>query len=224
MDIQNALPNIDISNLEYNPTITSPSSPFQISFYQTRESLMDVENYRNFIKNCETRFRTSKFYTNYKSHLMGIGLDKSQFLGNITAEMVGAKNLHMHHFPIGLFSAALIITEHLLNTVGKVTTFDVVTLLKQEHKNNNIGLTFLTATEHELFHNTEGFYISPRMVIGQWWRFLNTYNTGLTQDVAFKLLFWIKESVDNGDCSHDSGLLDVRDKILVWNQYNNQNI
>lgn len=218
----NHIPNIDMINLDYNPTITSPSSPFEISFAQTRESLMDVENYRNFLKNAESRFRNSQFYKHYKGHLMGIGLDHSQLSGNITAEMVGDRNLEMHHFPIGLFSAELIICEHILNTLNMITTFDLVTLLKQEHKNNNIGLCFLTSTEHQLFHNTEGIYISPRMIIGQWWKLLEKYPLGLTQDIAFKLLFWIKDAIDNGDASDDSGLLDVRDKILEWSQNNNQ--
>ena len=36
---------------EKNPTIRSPYATFDLPFYQTRETLMDVDTYRNFLRN-----------------------------------------------------------------------------------------------------------------------------------------------------------------------------
>lgn len=218
----NQIPNINIVNIDDNPTVQSPSSPFSISFEQTRESLMDTEAYRSFLKNAESAFRKLIFYKHFKSELMDLGFDKSQMMGNITAEMVGSEGIEMNHFPIDLFSICVLITEHMLNTVNVITTFDLIKLLRIEHQNNNVGVCFLTSTEHQLYHNTDNFYISPRMVIGKWWHLLERYPYGLTQSIAYKLLFWIKESIENGDASNDNDLLAVRNNLINWSIYNQQ--
>ena len=49
-----------------NPTLRSPYAPNDLPFYQTRETLMDVDTFRNFLKNAESRFRASKEYKAYK--------------------------------------------------------------------------------------------------------------------------------------------------------------
>ena len=53
MEEYNPLPNIDVVYNGCNPCISSPSSVYAIGFYQTRESLMDTETYRSFLKNIE---------------------------------------------------------------------------------------------------------------------------------------------------------------------------
>ena len=110
------------------------------------------------------------------------------------------------------------ITEHLLNTVGYVTTFDVVQLLKEEHKANNIALVMLSKTPHQMYHaNSSQFYIHPKMCFGNWPRLIEKYKDGLTQDVAFKLLYYLKRAIDE-DGTQDDGLLDLRDKIKEWSE------
>lgn len=214
----NPLPDIESYQENQNPIITSPNSNFSISFYQTRESLMDIDVYRSFLKNCEMRFRRSVTYKNYKSFLISLGMDRCQVHGFITANMDGV-DIEMHHAILTLFDISLLISEHLLNTVGYVTTFDVVQALKEEHKLNNIALVMLSKTPHQVYHNSSSdFFIHPKMCFGKWPVLLEKYKYGLTQDVAFKLLYYLKKSIET-DETNDNGLLQLRDKIKEWSDY-----
>lgn len=210
------IPGIDTYNND-NPTLRSPNSLYEIQFYLTRDSSVDIELYKKFLDNAISRFRHSKTYKNYKGFLIGLGLDKCQYLGNINTEMA---TIEMHHV-ITIYDIALIICEHMLNTVGKISTFDLVQLLKEEHKEHNIPLVMLSLTPHQLYHSDPNFYISPKMVFGKWDVLLNRYKYGITQDVGFKLLLWIKKALEE-DCSNDNGLLDLRDNIKDWSVYNGQ--
>lgn len=214
----NPLPGIETYQENMNPSITSPNSTYGISFYKTRESLIDMDVYRNFLKNCELRFRHSATYSNYKGFLIGIGMDRCQVHGFIHADMEGV-DIEMHHAILTLFDICLMITEHLLNTVGYVTTFDVVQALKEEHKNHNIALVMLSKTPHQMYHANSGeFFIHPKMVFGKWPVLIEKYKYGLTQDVAFKLLYYIKRAIEE-DGTTDNGLLDLREKIKEWSEY-----
>lgn len=213
----NPIPGIETYQENMNPVVNSPYSTFSISFYQTRESLMDIDTYRSFLKNCESRFRHSVTYSNYKGFLIGLGLDRCQVHGFINTNMEGV-DIEMHHAILTLFDICLMITEHLLNTVGYVTTFDVVQALKEEHKANNIALVMLSKTPHQLYHANSGqFYIHPKMCFGNWPRLIEKYKDGLTQDVAFKLLYYLKRAIDENG-TQDDGLLDLRDKIKEWSE------
>lgn len=214
----NPFPGIEIYQENMNPVVNSPNSTYGISFYQTRETLIDIDVYRNFLKNCEYRFRHSITYSNYKGFLIGLGMDRCQVHGFIHADMEGV-DIEMHHAILTLFDIALMITEHLLNTVGYVTTFDVVQALKEEHKANNIALVMLSKTPHQMYHaNSSEFFIHPDMCFGKWPVLIEKYKYGLTQDVAFKLLYYLKRAIETGT-TDDGGLLTLRDKIKEWSEY-----
>lgn len=219
-EFYNPLPGIETYQENMNPIVTSPNSTFSISFYQTRDSLIDIDVYRQFLKNCEYRFRHSVTYSNYKGFIIGLGMDRCQVHGYITADMKGV-DLEMHHAILTLFDICLLITEHLLNTVGYVTTFDVVQALKEEHKAHNIALVMLSKTPHQVYHaNTGQFFIHPKMCFGKWPVLIEKYKYGLTQDVAFKLLYYLKQAIEM-DGTNDSDLLKLRDNIKEWSGYVN---
>lgn len=215
----NPVPGIEQYNENMNPSLKSPYSTYSIGFYQTRDSLLDIDLYRSFLKNCESRFRHSETYKNYKGFLIGLGMDRCQVHGFIHTDMEGV-DIEMHHAILTLFDLCLIITEHILNTVGFVSTFDVVQALKEAHKNNEVALVMLSKTPHQLYHaNTGQFFIHPKMCFGNWPAFLEKYNKGLTQDVAFKLLYYLKKSLEK-EGTDDSGLLNLREKIKEWSEMN----
>lgn len=202
-----------------NPTVKSPNSPYEIQFYQDRTSLMDIETYKNFLQNSISRFRHSRTYKHYKGYLTGLGLDHCQFLGNISNEQA---TIEMHHSILTIYDDALIITEHILNTKGKISTFDLVQLLKEEHKGNRIPLCMLSLTPHQLYHNTSEMFIHSSMIFGDWYSFLEKYNCGLTTDIAYKLLFYVKRCLED-KFSTDSELLNIRNSILDWSGLNEYN-
>lgn len=216
----NPVPGIESYQENANPVLSSPNSVYAISFYQTRDTLMDIDTYRVFLKNCESRFRHSITYTNYKGYLIDIGMNRCQVHGYITSDMEGV-SIEMHHAILTLFDICLLITEHMLNTVGYVTTFDVVQALKDEHKANNIALVMLSKTPHQMYHaESSQFFIHPSMCFGNWPKLLEKYKLGLTQDVAFKVLYYLKKAIEiNG--TNDNGLLDLREKIKEWSCYCN---
>ena len=219
MDIRfNPLPGIEAYQEGMNPSLRSPNSTYEIRFYQTRETLMDIDTYRSFLKNCESRFRRSATYSNYKGFIIGLGMDRCQVHGYIHTDMEGV-TIEMHHAIITLFDICLMITEHLLNTVGYVTTFDVVQLLKEEHKANNVALVMLSKTPHQVYHSDPSqFFIHPKMCFGKWPVLIEKYKYGLTQDVAFKLLYYLKKAIEV-DGTTDSNLLELRENIKKWSGY-----
>lgn len=209
----NEFPGIFLGENMSNPTLYSSNSDFSISFFQTKDTLSDPEDYRSFLKNAIGRFRKSITYTNYKSYLMGLGLDRCQMLGNITSEMA---TVEMHHNIITIFDIALIISEHILNTYGQICTFDLAELIRQEHINNHIPLVFLSKTAHQLYHNTDELYISPSMTFGDWWSLLERYHTGITEGIAFKIIFYLNQAIHEGNEADDHNLFKLRDQLMYW--------
>ena len=100
-----------------NPMIFDPSSPNAIFFAQTRDTLIDTEIYSRFVYSCENNFRRSRFYKSYKSNIMNKGLNKDQFMANITSDMA---DLELHHnFPTLKQATIMIIilsrTQHMVH-------------------------------------------------------------------------------------------------------------
>ena len=175
---------------EKNPSLRSPYATNDLMFYQTRESLMDIDVFRNFLKNAESRFRRSAEYKAYKSYLMEKGIDRCQVFGNVTAEDA---EIELHHNVLGLFDICLLITSHVVNTVGVISTFDLIQLLIQEHYANRVGVTFLSRTAHQLFTADSEGYIPPEMTFGRWWELLDRYKYGITYEIAYKVLNYLKK-------------------------------
>lgn len=176
---------------DLNPKLCSPYSGYDITFKQTKESLADPDRYKMFLKNIERRFRASKEYKMYKSYLMDLGLDHCQVMGNI--ESGDNVDIELHHNILNLFDICILISEHLLNTVGEITTFDIIQLLIYEHFSNNVGVVFLSTTVHEMYTNDPNAYIPPSMTFGKWWVLLEKYKYGITYDIANKLIRYINK-------------------------------
>lgn len=187
----NLYPNI-ISYPDRNVALRSPHATTDLHFYQTKETLMDVDVFRNFLRNAETRFRASKEYKAYKSYLIeNIGINRCQIFGNINVEDA---DIELHHNVLGLFDICLLIASHVINTVGMITTFDLIELLIQEHYNNRVGVTFLSETAHQIYTNDPEAYIPPEMTFGRWWELLADYRYGITYDLANKIIRYINNS------------------------------
>ena len=184
---------------DINPKLSSPRSEFDLSFYQTRESIADPERYKSFLKNAERRFRASKEYKLYKSYLMDLGFDHCQVMGNI--ESGDNVDIELHHNILTLFDICVLISEHVLNTRGFISTFDLIQLLIMEHQNNRIGVVFLSTTAHELYTNNPNAYIPPSMTFGKWWELIERYKYGITYDIANKLVHYINKYQNEIPCS-----------------------
>lgn len=198
------------------PAICFPGSDGPLLFYQTRDSLLDIEVYKSFIDNCIRRFRKSRSYKAYKAYLMSLGMNRCQINGNIQD---GMADIEMHHNFLTIYDITILISQHLLNTIGRCTTFDVVALLEQEHRLNNVPIVMLSETAHQLYHDTPDFYIPISMTFGKWWDLLVKYRYGITLDIAYKVINYIHL------CQRNNELTDIQfyrfsNEIQQWGEYN----
>lgn len=198
-----------------NPTLSSPYSPFIIQFYQTPDSLNNIEDYRIFLKNIESSFRMSREYKAIKARLIESGMSNCQIHGNLNNEMV---TIEMHHNMLTLFDLAMIITEHMVRTIGRVSSFDIERLLVDAHNNNEVLLVMLSKTPHQVYHNNSEFFLPFEMCIGEPWKFLEKYKYGITQDIAYKILRYLRQEEKNEGKVADQGLLNIRKSILSWSE------
>lgn len=199
-------------NTKNNPYIDSPDQPNVIFFKQTRDTMIDTDQYSKFIYSCENNFKRSSFYKMYKSFVMSLGLNKDQKMPNINSEMA---TLEMHHNLPTLKQATIMITEHLFNVQGYATTFDVMWLLEQAHRNHWLAVIMLTKTNHEAHHSNPNDFISIKQCFGFPMRFIETYKDGMTLDIAYKILLHFKLE-EQYDGSYDPQMLKARDSIIGW--------
>ena len=193
-----------------NPVLATNTSPFVLQFKQTKDSLLNVDDYKAFLENAIMRFRKSRFYKNYKSYLISLGFDRCQVHGNISSEMA---TIEMHHNMLTIFDIAYIITSHVINTSNDgITTNDLVYLLKKVHREHKVQLVMLSLTPDQL-------HIPPSMCFGDWFSFLKEYRYGISKDIAFKIIFYLKE-FENDDFGNNYDILKIRDEIMEWSEYN----
>lgn len=201
------------------PAIYFPRCEYPLTFYQTRDTLADMDRYKAFIDNCTHRFRKSRTYKSYKSYLMSMGLDRCQVIGNIQD---GMANIEMHHNFLTIYDITILISQHILNTAGRCTTFDIVALLMQEHRNNNIPIVMLSETVHQLYHDNPDFYIPISMTFGKWWDLLIKYRYGITLDIAYKVVKYIQNCQRNNELNSVE-FFKLSDDIKNWGEYNEYN-
>ena len=210
----NQYPDIIIVD-EHNPVLRAPRATLDLFMNQTRDTLADPETFRSFIKSAERQFRASREYKAYKSYLMdSLGLDRCQILGNITAEDV---DIELHHNVLGLYDIATLITLHTINTVGYINTMQLIQLLVLEHYHNRVGVTFLSKTAHQIYTNDVNGYIPPDQTFGKWWELLSNYKFGITFDIAYKVINYLKKYQNQMPVSIN---LDQQEEILSWAGYN----
>jgi hypothetical protein len=198
-----------------NPSLRSPYAINDLLFYQTRETLQDVDVFRSFLKNSENRFRASAEYKAYKSYLIeNIGINRCQIFGNVTTDDA---DIELHHNVLGLFDIFLLICYHTINTVGIISSFDLIQMVTQEHYANRVGVTFLSKTAHQIYTNDPDGYIPPEMTFGSWWELLSIYKYGITYEIASKILRYIKKYQDKLPVSIN---LEQQEEILSFAYFN----
>ena len=202
----------------FNPSVSQALAEYDLFFYQTRESVQDPERYNSFLKNAERAFRSCEAYKVYKARLMSMGLDHCQIMGNISAEDSKSNvEIELHHNIINLFDICILISKHVLTTVGLISTFDLVHLLIQDQFNDNVGCTFLSTTAHEMYTNDPDAYIPPNMTWGKWWVLLDKYKYGITYDIAKKVIEYSNKYAQYLPASVD---VQHQEQILSFAYYN----
>ena len=204
-----------MSALQNNPSLFDAAQGTAIFFAQTRDTLIDTDIYSRFVYSCENNFRRSRFYKSYKCNIMNMGLNRDQNMASITSDMT---DLELHHnFPT-LKQATIMITEHMLNTKGCVTTFEVVNELKEVHRKNWMAVIILSETQHQVYHSDPSNFISLTQCYGNPFAFIDYYLDGMTLDISFKLLLQLKLEEQYGNKSYSANMIKAREQILSWQQ------
>lgn len=211
-------PDMLLSHVEDNPELRSKNSDYSIQFGLTKEASYDVEEYKMFLDSAIREFRHSPSYKNYKAYLMNMGLDCCQFHPHIHSDMA---SLEMHHCMMTIYDIALLITEHVLNTRGIITEFDLSEILRYEHFHNNIPIVMLCKNCHQQYHHNY-LYVHPNMIFGKWWTLLERYNKGIdvfTVDMINKVAKYLDQANEDKfiyKAKRAKELLSLRDEIYSW--------
>lgn len=215
-DVNGSFPNLFFTPGS-NPLLSVKRDPEVLSFKQTKETLLNIDEYKAFLNNAISTFRKSRFYKNYKGFLMGLGMNRCQVHGNITEEMA---TIELHHNMLTIFDIAFIITSHITNTYSEgLTTFDLVYLLKKVHKEHKVQIAMLSLTPHQLYHNTDELNIPPEQCFGDWFEFLKEYRYGISKEIAYKIIFYLKQFKDH-DFGHNYDILKISKDIHDWSMLN----
>lgn len=196
-----------------NPVIGDPSHDTPIFFKQTRETLLDCEEYSRFVYSIENQFRRSRFYKDYKSSVMNRGLFFDQQMRAITSEMA---DIELHHHLPTLKDATIAITESFLTEAGGVTTFDVIKALEEAHRNNMMGIIMLSSTIHQLYESGCGAFISITQLYGNPFAFIDRYSRYFTLDMSFKILMQFKQEEQYGNRTVWKQIAKAREQMLDW--------
>ena len=212
-------PDIILKNDTGNPEILSPNADYAIQFALTREGTYDLEEYKAFLDSAIRLFRHSRTYLHYKAYLYSIGMNCCQLHPYIQdTEDDKDTILEMHHCMLNIYDIAIMITEHVLNTVGAITEYDLAEILKCEHAQNRIPIVMLCKTCHQQYHNNY-LYIHPNMCFGKWWELIERYKLGLNRDIMFKLMMYLKKAREDKLPIYEDRnqkLLQLNDELLDW--------
>lgn len=214
----NHLPNIDFKKPQKNPTVDADTSYYELPFYKDEEYFANLENFVTFIKAVEKIVRTSPHYSRYIAYLKEeIGLTYCQVLSNIEDEYA---SIEMHHGPIlTLFDCVSIVTDHMLATNEKITTFNVADRVLAEHFKHNIGVVMLSKTVHEQVHENNVF-INLKQSFGNVDKFLKKYRKGLQPEQINKINAYIAKCEEHD--SSDNGVLKLNEVVKKWIKENEE--
>lgn len=220
---QNTFPDIKNINISGNPTLVTPNQEDFISLRFTLDDSMDVDMYVKLIRNAVKIFRQSVFYKQYKAHLINLGLDRCQILGNLpvdTDDKDSLVTIEMNHVIITIFDVALMICDTVLKTYGSITTFELVNLLIKEHAEHRVPLVMMCKSVHQAYHADPLFFVHPSLIFGKWWDLIYRYRIGITPEIASKVSYYCKKCSEIPQ-TDANGLLQLASNVQEWGSYNN---
>lgn len=212
-------------NLIDNPEIYCQSMNYSIKFELDHDLRYDYEEYKKVIDSSIRNFRHSRTYKHYKKYLYNLGLDRCFFHPYIQAgdeEGEEVATLEMHHCMLTIYDIAVLISEHYLNTIGKINEFDLSDMLKMEHVNNRVPLTILCKNCHQLYHD-RFLYIPIDMIFGQWWELLEKYKAGWNENIVRKVVQYLERGIGENktiSTKERNKLLRLRQSIYDWSKRN----
>lgn len=152
------------------------------SFYF--DDFSNTKSVNKFIRNIESRIRTSKEYNDYIGFLNNeLRIDRCSIFGNITND--DDVSLEFHHYPFTLYDIVEIVINDKVKRNEKFTSFDIISEVLDLHKKNMIGLTKLCKTAHELVHDGQ-IFVKLESVFGKVNSFIEIYEDSIPEELKKK--------------------------------------
>lgn len=193
-------------------TITGDASLFDISYYKSKDYLMNMDNYVKFIKATEQTVRKHPDYDTVISIIREEHMDHCQVLGHISRFDA---TLELHHGPmLTLFDYCAIITNAMIaRNSDRINTFTIAKRVIDEHIAGHVQLVVLCKTVHQLIDTGE-IFINLNQGIGDVKAFLDTYHDGLDDIYVAKINEYINLSKKFE--STDNKILDLEENMVNW--------
>jgi DNA-binding response OmpR family regulator len=164
---------VDIDNLEPdddNIEILGKNQQYSLTMYLDKN--VDASTYVKFIKACERGIRSNEDYKLYLDSLRELDFFcQDAFLSKITSMDA---EIQIHHHPLTLYSITSAIVSKMLDSGEKVSSFIVADRVLNLHFTNQVGLTPLTVTNHELAHMNQ-LKLQRRQIFGNWEKFFEEH-------------------------------------------------
>lgn len=196
-------------------TVVNHKELFEISMYNDRTTLRDIEEFASFVNACKYAVRRLGEYKAFKAQLAEMGLTRCQILGRVESNNDDDVEIEMHHGPLlTLFDYCAIVIDALLFRGEPVSSFRVARYVMDEHWKGHIQVVMLSKTVHQLVDSGEMF-IHFNQATGNVNEFIKSWYEGITPDRAEKINHYI-DMCEQFD-TFDNGLLDIRHTITDWN-------
>jgi hypothetical protein len=191
-----------------SPKIKSLNNDEILKFDYNKDDLKDPDVFERFIKSCENNVRKDPRYKNYINHLKTLGFNQCTFMSKVTGDMA---KIEMHHGPIfNLYDLCAIVTDSLLSMDEKVNTLGIARIILDEHEANQIQVTMLSVTAHQLYHAGK-LFIHYKQSIGDCMGFIKRYKKGIKKEHLYTSKKYLDMCIDND--STDNDFLQVMKKL-----------
>ena len=203
---------------ENSPKVKSLVDEEVLKFYLNKSDLADPDVFENFIKSTEKLIRTDERYKNYISELKSRGFNRDVIQSGIDNDKFPNTAIEMHHGPMfTLYDICSIVTDHLLNSDEKVSTFKVANIVLTEHEMNHIQVVMgLTKTNHQLVHDGK-IFVHINQSIGDILAFIKKYKKGIRREHLYTLEEYLKLCKTHD--ATDNDYLAIRKVVKKVNNY-----
>lgn len=187
-----------------NPKIKSIVDDDVLKFYFDKEDLSDPDEFEYFVKAVEALIRKDPRYSNYIHELKSRGFNKDVMQSEIDNDKFPNTDIEMHHGPMfTLYDIVSIVTDHLLMSNQKVSTFGVAKLVLCEHEMHRIQVVMgLTKTNHELAHDGK-IFIHLNQAIGDIMGFIKDFRYGFRREHLYTLEQYLRLCKENEATDND---------------------
>lgn len=199
-----------------NPSVLSKDKDFSLSYKTSlRELDKDGALREKFISSgVEHAVRNSPEYDNFVRRVHEAGFDHCSIMGKAKGNKM---KLDVHHGPMfTLYDICDIVLLHLTKSLKKdqdayVTSFEIASLVIEEHKLNNVQCVVLSKTPHKAV-DTNMLFLHCDMSIGRVDRFIEKYDKGINNIMKAKIKKYVKQC-EEYDGTLDNGLFETSQRL-----------